>query len=293
LTREEADRILRASSAFQQASYFRVGRTEQAAVDPGGCFQFQNKPGWRQLTDLGYAMIDLKISAQPTAFSEAWYGCTLQLTAEGQQQASRWRAWSGPFDSSGWEIPIATVQFVGVTGISMVDGADTGQVEFAYRWAATDFAQRLGRIPDGGQRAGAAVFRRYDDGWRLQEFGFGAVTEPNVSDAAPTGQVASDWAAYMINQDAATAVTFNLSADNGSTWQTFSLAPRTLSTYHRMNRFKCITSYPDGHTHSVEYALPAHGLKYYSISARREDGAWNLWGDDELIALANQANRGQ
>ena len=293
LTRDEAGRILTASNAFRSTSYFRVTRTEQAAMDPRGCFQFQNKPGWLQLTDLGWATVEIKTTSEPTAFSYAWYGCTLQLTSEGQRQASQWRPWNGPLDTSGWEVPLAASQFVDVTGISQANGGETAQVQYSYRWTPTDFAKMLGRMPDGNLKGGAALFRHYDDGWRLQDFGFGAVAEPQFSEVPPgpppAGQ--AEWAAYMTNEHVSTTVTFNLSSDGGGTWQTFSLAPRTMGTYQHMNRFKAITNFPDGHTQTAEYPLPTHGLKYYSIICQGENYcAWDLGGDDEFVALA-RANK--
>ena len=36
-------------------------------------------------------------------------------------------------------------------GISQADGAEIAQIEYTYRWNPTDFAQKLGRIPDGVQ----------------------------------------------------------------------------------------------------------------------------------------------
>jgi len=91
-----------------------------------------------------------------------------------------------PLQMSGWDIPIAAAQFVGVTGISEADGAQAAQVEYTYRWNPTEFAQKLGRIPDGTPKSGSAQFQRYDDGWRLQSVGFlGVLSEPQFSEPSP------------------------------------------------------------------------------------------------------------
>jgi len=289
LTHEDAVRILRASNAFQSGSYFRVTKSEQAAMDPRGCFQFQNKPGWQALTDLGWATLDLKTTSQPTAFAYAWYGCNLQLTPEGQQQANQWRPWSGPFDTSGWEIPLAVAQFRDVTNITQTE-SDAAQVQYSFRWNGTPFAQALGRVPDGSIRGGMALFHRFEDGWRLQDLGFGSIPEPQISEVAPSPPFGADWTAYMTNEHASATIPFDLSADGGNTWQSFSLPPRTMGIYKRMNRFRLTTSFPDGHAQTVNCPLPTHGLKYYSINCQGDNCAWDLYGDDEFVALA-RANK--
>jgi hypothetical protein len=258
-------------------------------MDPRGCFQFQNKAGWQALTDLGWATLDLKTTSQPTAFAYAWYGCTLQLTAEGQQQANQWRPWSAPLDMSGWEVPLAIAQFLDVTGITQTE-SDSAQVQYSFRWNATQFAQALGRTPDGSIRGGMALFQRLQDGWRLQDLGFGSIPEPQISEVAPNPPSGADWIAYMTNEHVSTTVNFDLSPDGGNTWQTFSLAPRTMGIYRHMNRFKLTTNFPDGHTQTVNCPLPTHGLKYYSVNCQGDNCAWDLYGDDEFVALA-RANK--
>ena len=290
LTRDDAVRFLRAANAVQSASYFRVTKSEQSAMDPRGCFQFQNKPGWQALTDLGWATLDIKATSEPTAFAYAWYGCTLQLTPEGAQQANHWRPWSGPLDMSGWEIPLATAQFLDVVGITKTE-SDAAQVQYSFRWNPAPFAQSLGRMPDSGIRGGLALFRRFDDDWRLQDSGFGSLPEPQISETqpiAPSGQ--ADWTAYITNEHVSTTVNFDLSPDVGSTWQSFSLAPRTMGIYKRMNRFRLTTNFPDGQRQTVNCPLPTHGLKYYSINCQGENCGWDLYGDDEFVALA-RANK--
>jgi hypothetical protein len=260
LTREGAVRILRTSSAFQAfGNYFRISKSESSAMDPRGCFQFQNKPGWQALTDLGWAGLDLKTTSQPTAFAYAWYGCTLQLTPEGQQEANHWRPWSGPLDTSGWEIPLATAQFMDVTDVNQTD-SDAAQVQYSFRWNATPFAQALGRIPDAGSRIGTALFRRLNDGWRLQDLGFGSLPEPQITEVARTPPAGAEWTAYMTNEHVSTTVNFDLSSDDGNNWQSFSLAPRTMGIYKRMNRFRITTNFPDGHMQTVNCPLPTHGI---------------------------------
>lgn len=289
LPREDAVRMLRASNAFQSGSYFKVAKSEQAAMDPRGCFQFQNKPGWQALTNLGWATLDLKTTSEPTAFAYAWYGCNLQLTPEGQQQANQWRPWSGPFDTSGWEIPLAVAQFLDVTGITQTE-SDAAQVQYSFRWNASPFGQALGRIPDGSIRGGMALFHRLADGWRLQDLGFGSIPEPQISEVAPSPPPGGDWTAYMTNEHVNITANFDLSSDGGNTWQTFSLAPRTMGIYRHMNRFRLTTNFPDGHTQTVNCPLPTHGLKYYSVNCQGDNCAWDLYGDDEFVALA-RANK--
>ena len=289
LKQEDAVRILRGTNAFQPGSYFRVSKSEQASMDPRGCFQFQNKPGWQALTDLGFATLGIRTTSEATAFAYSWYGCTLELTPAGQQQLGQWRPWSGPLDTGGWEIPLATAQFVDATGINQTDG-ENAQVQYMYRWNPTPFAQALGKVPDASPKAGTALFHRTSDGWRLQDLGFGSIPEPQISDGPPTLTTQADWSAYMTNESVNGAINFDLSQDGGGTWQSFSLAPRTMGIYKRMNRFRLTTNFPDGHTQTANYPLPTHGVKYYSINCQGENCMWDLSGDDEFVALS-RANR--
>ena len=158
-------------------------------MTPDGCHQYQGKPEWEQLTDLEYATVQVKVSDPGGAFRFAWYECDLQLTPEGQRQSSRWKTWSLPLQMSGWDIPIATAQFVGVTGIGQADGADIAQVEYTYRWNPTEFTQKFGRITDSSAKGGSAVLQRFDDGWRIQSLGsLGSIAEPQFSEVVPPGR---------------------------------------------------------------------------------------------------------
>ena len=94
----------------------------------------------------------------------------------------------------------------------------------------------------------------------------------------------ADWSANLTNRHVSTTVNFNLSQDGGSTWQSFSLAPGATGLYTRMNRFKVVTNFPDGHTQEVNVPLLTYGVKYYSLNCPVANCTWDISGDDEFAA---------
>jgi hypothetical protein len=112
---------------------------------------------------------------------------------------------------------------------------------------------------------------------------------PTSSEVASSLPGQADWTAYVTNQHVSTTAAFSLSPDDGNTWQSFSLAPGATGVYKGMNRFRIVTSFPDGHTQAVNCPLPTHGVRYYSINCPNANCTWDISGDDEFAAT--RANR--
>lgn len=80
-----------------------------------------------------------------------------------------------------WAIPVASRKLNGVTGITTHD--NVAEVEFSWHWKFTQFGERFKaddytsqiRAPQGttllsaDNRYNTAVFRKWDDGWRLEK----------------------------------------------------------------------------------------------------------------------------
>jgi hypothetical protein len=57
-------------------------------------------------------------------------------------------------------------EFIEVTGLTSQQEGTMALAEYQWRWTPTDLGRKLGLFPRG-RGMGRAVFRRYDDGWRL------------------------------------------------------------------------------------------------------------------------------
>lgn len=103
----------------------------------------------------------------------------VELTTKGEIEAKAWLKTSesikGEFeiapdspDVTVYRMAIAERQLVEVTGIAMNEGGKTARVEFTWKWIPTTQAKLLPKkVPSNEPHECAAVFRFYDDGWRL------------------------------------------------------------------------------------------------------------------------------
>lgn len=178
LSRGNVAGLLRDSAAFQKRSYFRLNTVEEITGDSQSCYDFRNRQGWQSMVNVGWATAQARMTSRVGGWVNIeYYECTLQLTTDGQRQASSWRSQSDLL-GSGWDIPVAAVQLVDVTGISQAEGTPLAQVEFTYSWVPTAFGQKLGITPDGTPKAGSAELQRFDDGWRVKNTGLFGIEEP-------------------------------------------------------------------------------------------------------------------
>jgi len=67
--------------------------------------------------------------------------------------------------STGGPVVLYHKSFVEVTGLTTQDEVTT-MAEYDWQWAPTDIGRKLG-VTDRGRTTERALFRRYDDGWRL------------------------------------------------------------------------------------------------------------------------------
>jgi hypothetical protein len=80
------------------------------------------------------------------------------------------KALSAGIPAKGQSVTIAKAQFDGVTGLSQ-NAAGTTVAGFDWRFARTEIGMRLGLPADTEVqlRHGSAQFKKYDDGWRLEQ----------------------------------------------------------------------------------------------------------------------------
>jgi len=112
------------------------------------------------------------------------------LTEKGREAEKGWG--KDPERPNGRMIPVAEPEFIEVTGIAQTEGSIDAEVEYKWRWkwasimngmdctdCGTDcqismskqYGYQYSPQPRFDERRGTARFRRYDDGWRLQQLG--------------------------------------------------------------------------------------------------------------------------
>ena len=118
----------------------------------------------------------------------------IQLTDKGRAAEGQWE--QDPNLPAGRLIPMVDREFIGVNGIVQADGSTDAEGEFKWRWKWTPLVEKLfhtGGEPDTTdlvmelqkefgyqegapgsfpEQTGKALFRRYDDGWRLETLQF-------------------------------------------------------------------------------------------------------------------------
>lgn len=83
------------------------------------------------------------------------------------------KALAAGIPATGGEYVVATKQMATVSGISVIDPA-TRRAEFYWHWIATPIATKIGVTPPPTTAAtGTAMFRKYDDGWRVENVEIG------------------------------------------------------------------------------------------------------------------------
>jgi hypothetical protein len=148
LTPKEAETIISTNAFFQGAQYFDVPVT----VDSTSCSVYGNdKPGWRQMIDLGFA----------TARDNGSGQCTLDLSDAGRRASVLWKTENGV-----WKVPIATKTFLRIERINYGLGATTG-VTFIWHWTPTPFGQRLPSSTNSLEK-NVAQCSSSQSGWRVE-----------------------------------------------------------------------------------------------------------------------------
>lgn len=152
LSKEEATSLLQTANAFSEA------RTQRVPTHgyPGGCAYMPANTGRDALRAMGL------LSYEPDP--PFWRTCSVVFTPAGQQAS---RSWQKLPDNGGWLVPWATQKFVSVTAVSMDQGSPTATVSFIGEWQPNEFGRQIGALAE--QFRGTARFRRFDDGWHLED----------------------------------------------------------------------------------------------------------------------------
>lgn len=169
LSRAKAEELLRASNQF--------GKTLNKTIKLGfwtygncGYLESNIRQGypdaprdWLTLKELG--LVDFKDSYRPpSGFMAGIRGCEIVLSEKG-------RSWHmSPQGQNKYKMPLATSEFVSITGISADEKQTAATVEFNWRWTLTEVGEKLPNLfKDTQAKAGRASLQRYDDGWRVVE----------------------------------------------------------------------------------------------------------------------------
>jgi hypothetical protein len=104
----------------------------------------------------------------------------MALNEAGKKATAKWveQPQTDPFGvMRNWSVPIATKEFVAVTGIRALEQLKAAQVEYQWRWRlADDTKEYITRLcpTETSQlnlkevQSGSVQYAKYDDGWRLQ-----------------------------------------------------------------------------------------------------------------------------
>jgi hypothetical protein len=182
LSRTQATDILRKSIYFEDGSI--------AATQTGDVYE-----KFYTLAQLHNALYFVLLESELIAFTPSQKpgflvgiplkGYELKLTAEGKQQAKS-EKWNHIAVGNHWEVPLAHIEFIGVTGIRQ-DSDTKAVVEYSYKWNPTEIGKRLKeslKDPKMGDSTnflmyyrytldwndelpGTLTFSRFDDGWRI------------------------------------------------------------------------------------------------------------------------------
>jgi hypothetical protein len=168
LTRPKAEELIKSTDNFNSKLVLML-ETEQGLTSD--CNQaLRRKPPWRAFHEIRLIQENLRQMSPGGAFSLPLFSCDLTLTEQGQRESSQWKKVRQPWGVE-WEIPIASREFMAITGLT--GGEQEGspvQADFNWRWTYNNIGNRLG-TSDQQSHSSSALFRRYDDGWRLVEIG--------------------------------------------------------------------------------------------------------------------------
>ena len=166
LTRSNAADIIKSTKNFNSKLVLML-KTEEGVGWDHNCNGVVNRsPLWRALRELGLIDVRLRQATPGGAFTIALFSCDLIFTKQGNQESSQWTKVRQPWGTE-WEIPIANRELIAVTGL--IEGNPEGKVvqaEFSWKWVPNNIGQKL-QMVDAQTYTSSALFRLYDDGWRL------------------------------------------------------------------------------------------------------------------------------
>jgi len=108
-----------------------------------------------------------------------WKEYLVEFTPNGREAAKSWIATSEKSPAAGifggpssqatvYRVPLAKRELVAVSGIVTEENKNGAEVKFDWQWVPTPQAKALSMVPPNETRHGLALFRLYDDGWRLE-----------------------------------------------------------------------------------------------------------------------------
>lgn len=162
LDRDRAASLISSAGAFHASLYDDVPQWGS-----GPCSDY---PKLLALRNLGLLQVT-ENTGPPRSYSEQMLGggpksCSATFTPEGRRDSAAWRSEDMLFQPI-WSIPIATRQLIQVSGVSQPQGSVEAVATFTWRWVPNRVGQALGGV-DTRIYSSNAVFRLYDDGWRLE-----------------------------------------------------------------------------------------------------------------------------
>ena len=167
LSRSRAVALIRNSYVTVEPVTVTLGTGEYPLTDVATCRS--ENPLVAQMEALGFVRLE-------PVHGGAFVSTLVSLTPAGQQESKTWaKEPRGNFvlmlrkyKGDGWRVPIAKRDVVEITGITKQElmGMVMTEAQFTWTAAPTKMGTALGQRETSGR--GQAMFRLYDDGWRLE-----------------------------------------------------------------------------------------------------------------------------